>query len=456
MRTFWYAGWLLLTGIVLFACQSGDLNVGQSVINPQELVVQSVDSITIRTSTVLRVDSFPTTTDADIVVGRWTDPQTGRLTARAFATLDYTANPLLAQTNVRVDSLVLEMNYSFVYGDTTTLFDMSVHRLTRQLSPTRLYYNTSSADYEAEPLLQKTVLPRPLSRGRQIRFRMTDKLMQDLFANLLGGQISDNISLARFLPGFAFVNNSAGNTLAGFSASATPSGLRLYYHTVEDAQTSRTVLFPFSSLHFTQMQNDRSGTPLSALQNRADAVSSRLTDNTSFVALGAQLQTRIEFPYLGQFATPEGFADVNKALLVIGPVRRNLLDNAPPPGSPFGSSPAIPLQLFQTNNQNAAIAAVPDGATGALQSQQVSSAAAYYSYDPSAQIFTDNYTFDLTYYIGQIIKRKIPNEPLLLTVVPPSSSTELLKAYSQRVALGNQYRTGSDQLQMKLFITSGL
>ncbi len=444
MRTFWYAGWLLLTGIVLFACQSGDLNVGQSVINPQELVVQSVDSITIRTSTVLRVDSFPTTTDADIVVGRWTDPQTGRLTARAFATLDYTANPLLAQTNVRVDSLVLEMNYSFVYGDTTTLFDMSVHRLTRQLSPTRLYYNTSSADYEAEPLLQKTVLPRPLSRGRQIRFRMTDKLTQDLFANLLGGQISDNISLARFLPGFAFVNNSASNTLAGFSASATPSGLRLYYHTVEDAQTSRTVLFPFSSLHFTQMQNNRSGTPLSALQNRSDAVSSRLTDNTSFVALGAQLQTRIEFPYLGQFATPEGFADVNKALLVIGPVRRNLLDNAPPPGT---------LELFQTNNQNAAFAGVPDGTTGSLQSQQVTSAAAFYSYDPSAQIFTDNYTFDLTYYIGQIIKRKIPNQPLLLTMSP---SVGGLRAYVQRVAFGNQQRTGSDQLQMKLFITSGL
>ncbi|RYF45422.1 MAG: hypothetical protein EOO39_51320, partial [Cytophagaceae bacterium] len=35
----------MLTGIVLFACQSGDLNVGQSVINPQELLVQSIDSV---------------------------------------------------------------------------------------------------------------------------------------------------------------------------------------------------------------------------------------------------------------------------------------------------------------------------------------------------------------------------------------------------------------------------
>lgn len=442
MRTLWYAGLLLLTGIVLLACQSGDLNLGQSVINPQELVIQSVDSVTIKTSTVLKVDSFPTSADADVLVGYWAEPQTGRLTARAFAALNYAPNTLLAQTNLRLDSLVLEMNYSFVYGDTTTLFDMSVHRLTSPLA-SKVYYHTNSVSYEPTPVAKMTVLPRPLSRGRQIRFRMADKLAQDLYAGLLNGQISDYNSLARFLPGFAFVNNSTNNTLAGFS-SAT-SGLRLYYHTVEDAQTSKDVLFPITSLHFTQLQNDRSGTALSALKSRSDAVDSRLTDNTSFIALGAQLQTRIEFPYLGQFFTPEGFADLNKALLVIGPVRRSIRDNAPPPST---------LELFQVNNQNAAIAIVPDGTTGALQSQLVTSAAASYSYDPTAQIFTDTYTFDLTYYIGQIIKRKIPNEPLLLTVALAPNSIFTLKSLVQRVTLGNQQRT-ADPLQMKLFITSG-
>ena len=454
MRIFWYAGLLLLTGIVLFACQSGDLNVGQSVINPQELVIQSVDSVTIRTSTVLKVDSFPTSGDNDILVGRWADPQTGRLTARAFTAFDYQANSLLAQTSVRVDSLVLEMNYSFVYGDTTTLFDMSVHRLANPLVA-QVYYSTSSVNYETTPVAKMTVLPRPLSRGKQIRFRMADNLMQDLYTRLFNGQISDFNSLSRFLPGFAFVNNSTNNTLAGFSTAT--SGLRLYYHTIEDPKTAVSVLFPSTSLHFTQLQNDRSGTPLSALKNRSDAVSSRATDNTSFVAIGAGLQTRIEFPYLGQFATPDGYADLNKALLVICPVRRSLQDNAPPPGSSFASAPISPLQLFQTNNQNAAIASIADGATGSLQSG-ATSAAAYYAYDPSAQIFNDSYTFDLTYYIGQIIKRKIPNAPLLLTMLPPSNTNGFytLKSLVQRVTLGSQQRTGVDQLQMKLFITSGL
>ncbi|MBD2753990.1 DUF4270 family protein [Spirosoma validum] len=446
MRTFWYAGLLLLTGIVLVACQSGDLNVGQSVINPQELSIQSIDTVTIQTSTVLRADSFATSTDADIVVGRWTDPQTGRLNARSFATFDYTSNSLGAQTNLRLDSLVLEMNYSlvsasqaFVYGDTTTLFDISVHRLANPLAP-QLYYNTSSIVYDPTPTAKMVVLPQPNRRGKQIRFRMTDNLAQDLFTRLSTNQITDFTSLSRFIPGFAFVNNSTSNTLACFATST--SGLRLYYHTIEDPQTSADVLFPITNYHFTQLQNDRSGTPLNALKNRSDAVSSRLTDNTSFVSIASQLQTRIEFPYLAQFARPEGYADLNKAVLVVSPIRRTQLDNAAPPSS---------LELFQVNNQNVAIATIPGGTIP----QSGGGALGYYSIDPFAQLFTDSYTFDLTYYIGEILKQKAPNEPLLLTLPAPTSQDPYtLKRFIQRVTLGNPFRTG-DQMKMKLFISSG-
>lgn len=449
MRTFWYAGLLLLTGIALFACESGDFNVGQSVINPQELLVQSIDTVTIQSSTVLKPDSFVTSLDNDILVGRWRDPQTGTLTTRAFAELDYPVNSFSTQTNLVLDSLVLEMNYSFVYGDTTSLYTLNVHRLTKPLVP-QLYYNTSSAAYEASPLLQKTVVPRPLSRGRQIRLRTSDELAQSLYSRLLTGQISDAASLERFLPGFAFISTSTTNTIAGFSALAGASGLRLFYHTTDDAQTSLSLLFPVTSLHFTQFINDRSGTPLSALKNRSDAVSSRLTDNTTFLALGAGLQTRIEFPYLGQFDRPLKFADVNKALLVISPVRRNLFDNASPPGQAVNSSQTPDaVELYVTNNQNAAIAGILGGTTGS------SAATTYYAYDTSSPLFSNSYTFDLTYYLGQIIKQKSLPDPLLLTIPTPSGGVFSLKSMVQRVTLGNQYRLGN-QMKLQLFITSGV
>ncbi len=168
MRTFWYAGLLLLTGIVLFSCQTGDLNVGQSVIKPQELLVQSVDSVTVKLSTVLRPDSFVTSSDPNLLVGRWTDPQTGKMNARSFAAVNYAANSLNTQTNIRLDSLVLELTYAFVYGDSTSQFNLSVHPLLRPME-NQLYYNTSSLAYDPKAIVQKTFIPQPLSRTRQVR-----------------------------------------------------------------------------------------------------------------------------------------------------------------------------------------------------------------------------------------------------------------------------------------------
>ena len=184
--------------------------------------------------------------------------------------------------------------------------------------------------------------------------RIPDTLAQTFYAKLLNGSIIDANTLADFMPGFALVSKSSGNTFVGITAAS--SGLRFYYHTTDIDRTALTLLFPFSATYFTQLTNDLSGTKLSTLKNRSDAVSSRLTDNTTFVVPGAHLQTRIELPYLGQFDRPERFADINKALLVVSPIRRNLNDNTQPPAQ---------LALFLTNIQNDILpTALPGGVTG--------------------------------------------------------------------------------------------
>ncbi|GAB3957287.1 DUF4270 family protein [Spirosoma harenae] len=435
MRTFWYAGLLLLTGMVLFACQSGDLLVGQSVVNPQELVVQSVDSVSIRTSTVMRPDSFITSGDTALLVGRWADAQTGLMTARSFAALNYTSNSLNTQTNQQLDSLVLELNYAYVYGDTTSAFDISVHKLAREL-PYVAYYNTSSFPYDSRPLFRKTVIPQPNTRTRKISFRLTNAEAQAFFQQLSSSQITDASTLSSYIPGYAINCNASGNTFVGISTAR--SGLRLYYHSTDVDRTASTLLFPFTSAYFTQLLNDRTGTPLSALKNRSDAVSSRLTNNTSFIVPGAQLMTRLEFPYLNQFDRPERFADLNKALLIISPVRRTLNDNATPPTT---------VALYFTNNQNELLNnTVPVGIGGTSQPT------ATYTYDPLTLMLTDTYAFDLTYYVGQVIKRKQLTQPLLLGAYTVNYT---LRQWVGRATIGNQQRL-DDQLQLKLFMTSGL
>ena len=436
MRTFWYAGWLLLTGLVLFACQSGDLNLGQSIINPLELQIQSVDTVTIQTSTVMRPDSFITSGDPSLLLGQWTDAKTGKMTARNFTSVNFVSNPIAGQTGLQLDSLVLEFNYGYVYGDTTSQFSFSVNQLQRPINA-QLYYNTNSLPYQATPIAQKSVLLQPVTKTKLIQLRLSDALAQTFFAKLSNSEINDYTTLTNFLPGYALTCTSTANTFIGITANT--SGLRLYYHTTDINQTSSSVLFPFSGVYFTQLRNDLTGTPLSALKTRFDAVSSRLTDNTTFVVPAAQLETRIEFPYLEQFARPGGFADLNKALLVVSPVRRDFLDNTPPPSL---------LALYFTNGQNDLLStALPGGIGG------TSAAAATYYSDPTALTLSDTYTFDLTYYIGQIIKRRSSSQPLILTI--PATSTQItLQERIRRVVLGNQQRP-NDQLKMRLFFTSG-
>jgi hypothetical protein len=442
MRTLWYAGLLWLAGIVLFACQSGDLNVGQSVINPLQLQVQSVDTMTVQTSTVMRTDSFLTSSDADMVVGQWKDTVTGKQTAQAFAAIDYPTNSLRSQTNLRLDSLVLELAYSFTYGDTTSTFDLGVYQINRPLLA-QLYYNTSTVAYAVDPLVQRSFVPQQNSGNRRIQIRLPAQLAQSLYDKIVNGEITDNITLNDFLPGFTLVGKSAGNTFLGLTTNASVSGLRMYYHDTDINRTASTLLFPISSLHFTNLKNDRTGTPLSALKERSDAVSSRLTDNTTVISIGAGLQTRVEFPYLNDFFRPEAFADLNRALLVISPVRTNTRDNTNPPSS---------LQLFGTNNVNEFISTVPGGTTGSEQ------AAGGYVADQNPVVASilpvDSYTIDLTYYIGQIIKKKGVTRPLLLTIPTPSGGQYSLRQLIQRVTIGNQQRQ-NDQMQLKLFITSG-
>ncbi|GAB3998191.1 hypothetical protein GCM10028807_45210 [Spirosoma daeguense] len=443
MRTCWYAGLLLLTGIFLSACQSGSLDIGQSVINPQQMLIQSVDSVTVQSATVMRSDSFPTWGDADLVVGGWSDPQTGKLTARTFTTLDFNNNPLADQTVFQFDSLVLELGYSFAFGDTTSAFTVNVHRLNKVL-PSQVYYNTSSVDYEATPFLQATVIPQPNSRTKQIRLRLPDALSRTFFDKLIKNEISDANTLNNFLTGFAFTGSSRTNAFVGFAAAATGSGLRLYYHNTSgtDVSTSSSsIQFPFGAMHFTQLQRDFTGSPLSGLKNKSDAISSQQTGNSTFVIPGAGIQTRIELPYLNDFPRPDKFADLNSAVLVLGPIRRDFRDNYAPPTQ---------LSLYFGNNQNEILSGVPGGTTGGTQ------AVSTYVYDPNALTQANYYAFDLTYYIGQIIKRKTSNRSMLLTLpIDANGAAPSLRSLIQRVAIGDRFKA-NERLQLKLFITSGI
>lgn len=438
MRSLFRSGLLLaVAGASLMSCLSGDPDVGQSVIDPYQLQTQLVDSITVKTYTVIEPDSFVTATDSSILIGQWADTQTGKLLAKGYASVDYATHSLADQAGVRFDSLVLELPYSFSYGDTTKAFTLRVHTLQGALSAGATYYNYSSAAYEPTPLVSKTFVALGRGENRQIRMRLSDALGQAFFAKLVSKEINDTETMWAYWKGFAFTNGTTDNVIWGINTWAEATGLRLYYHLTDMEKTVSSVRFPLGGTHFTQLTNDASGSAMQSLKYKPQVLASTATGHQTAIGVGVGFRTRIEFPYLSQFAKPDAYLGLNLAQLQISPVRKVLYDNTPPPDQ---------LALYETNSQNELVSTVPALATGAT------SAVAAYQYLPNELELSDMYVFDITKYIGDILKGDAVNRPLILTV---PASTVSLKTALRRVMVGDQ-ELSTDRIRLRIILTSGL
>lgn len=422
----------LLCLLFSVSCQQGDLDVGQQIISPSELDVQSIDSFSVQAATVL-ADSFITSADSSVLVGQWSDVLTGRTQARGFASLAYTTHDLPDRTGVRFDSLVLVLPLGTAYGDTNQLVTLTVHRLTEKLEEDT-YYNLKAASYENSPFLTKTARPWPGYGSRAWRLRLPNAVGQSFFDNLRNRTISDEETFDAFLGGLAFLATPQTNLFLRLPISSGAAGLVLYYHENDLNQTRSSLRFPFQGGHFSQLMTNRSNTPLQALVNRTSTVSSRLTQNASFVTAGAMLSTRLAIPSLDQLSLFSELRGINRAELVVESIRPNIRDNAAPPTQ---------LALYLTNNQNEPLAVVPDGTGGS------NTITASYSYDPNDLEQKGRYVFNLTYYINEILKTRLPNRPLLLMAVTNASQLPV-----ERLTLGDDRNSGY-RLRLKLYATLG-
>ncbi|RRB01195.1 DUF4270 family protein [Larkinella rosea] len=425
----------ILAGVLFSACMSGDLDVGQGVVKPDEMLLQYIDTVSVNLSTIMVPDSFVTSSDSSILVGRWSDSQTGLMSARGFASLSYVTNDLPDQKGIRFDSLVLEVVHAYSVGDTLRPFTLQVHQLRQPIEPGAVHYNTQSVAYNPTPLLQTTLVPQFKEEIRQVRIRIPEALAKSFYDKLISKEINSLETMGDFWKGMAFLSSSTNNVFLGLNLTSSLSGIRLYYRSNDINQTNHNLLFPFVASQFTQLTNNRTGTPLQSLQRASDAVSSRLTQNTSFVVPGAFLSTRIEIPSLTEFIKPEKFIGLNLAELIIEPVRKDVRDNAAPPSS---------LGLYFTNNQNETTDAVPGTSTGAT------SAVATYAFLPNAIELEDAYVFNITHYVNQVMKGQAVNRPMLLRV-PIGQAT--MKTMLQRATLGNRQNT-TDRIRLKLYVTS--
>jgi hypothetical protein len=428
----WLSLCLITTGMYwLGGCQRGDLTLGDKIVPGDGLNIMVVDTFTVKTSTVAVLDTFATSADSAIYIGRWRDANSGTQDFTGYATPVFPANNLadiLGQ--VTFDSLVLQMPYSYAYGDTLGTADIAIHTL-NEVIESDVYYNSDSFAYSTKPIYQKSFVPKRREIGN-FRFRLPVTLGQALFTGLRERTITDDVSLQAVLAGLAFKATPNRNLIMGLNVVSDLAAIKVYYHENAIEPTAESVDIKLLGPHFSNITNNFKGTPMEKLVQSSDYVNSTLTANRSYITTGGRLRTRLEFPYLDMLKGSSTLVGVNRAELVFVPIRSTLRDNTPPPST---------LTLYQMNNNNEIIAVVPTtpGGTTAVSGG--------YAYGNGIE-FINNYTFAMTAYMQQLFKGQVEARPLLLNVGTSATTLNF-----SRVSLGNSLNSDY-RVKLKLYYTT--
>lgn len=415
---------LIVSSIVALASCQEPQELGLAPTTP--VGVFYTDTFTINRSTIL-LDSVRTNKSAALLVGRYTDPVFGRISASAYTQISL-GTQFIVQDSLKVDIpadqivydstfLYLQYTYLPVYGgDTLQTHEIAVHRLTEDLVRTKNYNYTSSVAYSAEPIGKLSFLPKP-NTSSYIKIPVSDAFGKDLltYANKDAGKADSLFQLTMkgiaLLPG---INNPSILAFSGMGSSTSPTSvLQIYYH-IKNKTTAlaQTMIVSSAQGRFNRITPDRGGTSLGALRPLQNLPAS-VTKGQSFVQPGTGVTTKIEFP--GLAALKKSRVAINRADLLITPKQAESTVLSLPPY----------LALAEVNAQNQLLRYQPGDLLQAVQTAtSVFNRGASSWYNTQVRTYstrTSTYTFDMTGYLQTIMSGVTPNNGLV--ILAPSINT---------------------------------
>lgn len=420
---------ILLIGATLAAvssCKNVESDIGGNFFQSHSNMV-IIDTMTVKLETVY-LDSIATSGSGVILAGGYRDSLTGSKTITSYLQLGAPTVQSIPSTYI-YDSLrfLLKPN-TYVLGDSTRPFSLSVHALqdliTLPENQTSLY-NTSSFAYDATPLgsWQGMIYP---TRTDTILVHLSDQLGRDLFHAILTNPSSlstENLFIHNYLKGLA-ITSSVNNTVFGFLATDSSGLMRLYYHNPNDTKTALSTDFKINStnLQFNQIQNDFSGTPLAGLNSHTagKVLNANATGRQSILQPLSNIAIRLSFPYLKNLGYLGRYVQILNARLTL----------TPDPNSYSRDYPLPPqLSLCETSNFYTVVDSL-QGSGGVQHGSLVSDYVYHNSY----------YTYDLSQYLINEYNAQGDNNKYQLLLIPPLPS---YNTAFPRLILGSQQAESS-------------
>ena len=476
-----YTSLVLSFCLFLTACEDPQ-EIGSEVF-VQDIGVLYTDTLTVDASTVL-MDSITTSTTANLLVGRYTDPTLGLVEASSYfhiANSDTLRSVVdtAGRKNVtwirfpsKADSIRFILPYNFYQGDTLQNQTFKISQLANDasLDATKTYYSNADA-----PALKSTVLGqvqngkvRPIKNKNFVsgleRFdTLRIPIIEPTFVNFIKSQrdltTKDDVLIGtgfkNSIRGFSLTSESNKNAaVVGFSADRTV--LRIYYNykyiytlrnkantsdslriTVDTTKTNDLYVGLYTrstgasnNARFNKITTNRSGGAFAKLLNPTDALPSSMSNNQVVLQSSAGLAVKVKFPSLLKLKERQDIA-INKAELVLEPNVSNY-------------SLPTDLVLIESTPNNRPVRSTNTGDGSLLFVVGEGSTAAYV---PKS----NNYTFNITSSLQNILSgRNKSNGWLLSADTFVTSSTSRGPASGKNIVSSETDRAIFDHKKIKL------
>ena len=329
---------VLLTAI-LISCSSDSYNssdfvAGEGFTN-SNLKVITFDTLTLKTSTV-KLDSFVTGDASRILVGSYTDPIFGTVTASSYFELE--PESYILDHDAVYDSITISLKLDgYFYNDTTLTQKIEIRELLESVVPTEDYfYNTSSIAYSSNQILGTlSFTPRPLQKD-SISTRLNDSLGLNLFERIKEKSITDQAGFRDYFKGMVLLAPEQDNScILGYAKDAGALTVQLHY-TQEDEDNTVTYTLDFNlsaygstTPFFNAITSTYNLESLTAITSQEQEVVDSITENKTFVHSGLGLATKFSLPTIKSLDDIEGSGSLLSANLKFYPSAQDHTNNLP-------------------------------------------------------------------------------------------------------------------------------
>ncbi len=407
------------------------------------------------TAKLIPTDSLITGNAGKLLVGKYDDPQFGKVEAKSYAQVWRSGTPNFGDDSV-YDSLILQLPYATLTGtEVRELNDLKVFRLEEDLDQFIAYYNFTELTVSDEPIGETSFRyvvedidgEDKIKLDTLLRMHLSDDLGMEFFEKAKDENDSTFSNDTNFLEYFKGISLEAGanyNSVTGFDHDDDDMSMILYYHIFDTDGNPVSINYTFrikNFVHFNNIKHDWTGTALEGIEEPYKEHNA--ADNFLYLQSGTGLAIKYDLQPFVEFADSVGFMIINLGRLTLGKVDPYTTYLQPPSTLIYYFSDSTNRRSFDDSGfprtvqqDNPSI-----DATGGQFALNV-----LFKVDDGEQEFPESYSDRFSNTLQAIADGRIENQQILVIPLPTinSSTVNRFRLDPQNIKLEVYYTTSNE------------